>query len=275
MVVVDTHCHASPYWFEPIETLLDQMVRSGVDKAALIQFRGVFDNSYLIESMRRFPGRFSVVAIVDTDRPDATEVLEDWVRQGAEGVRLAPTTRSPGSDPLAIWRKAADLGIVVSSLGSVEEFASAEFQDVIKTLPNLNIIIEYLGGAGGDLTPPHSSYRQVLALAKYPNTFMKIPGLGEICPRPMPFIQPMPFPDIPPLIEMAIESFGAQRLMWGSDFPPSAAREGYGNTLRFPMEFVKFNSEEDKEWIFGKTATNHSLEIPLDGLLRFIELLGA
>ena len=41
MVVVDTHCHASPYWFEPVEVLLDEMTRSGVDKAALIQFRGV------------------------------------------------------------------------------------------------------------------------------------------------------------------------------------------------------------------------------------------
>ena len=47
MVVVDTHCHASASWFEPVEVLLDQMNRNGVDKAALIQFRGVFDNSYL------------------------------------------------------------------------------------------------------------------------------------------------------------------------------------------------------------------------------------
>ncbi len=255
MVVVDTHCHASPYWFEPIEVLLDEMTRNGVDKAALIQFRGVFDNSYLLECVRRFPGRFSVVAIVDTGRPDAPERLEEWVKQGVEGVRLSPTVRSPGSGPLAIWRKAAELGIVVSSLGTVQEFASPEFENIIQEFPSLNIIIEHLGGGGQDRTPPHGTYRKVLALAKYPNTFMKVPGLGEICPRPMPFIQPMPFPDIPPLIEMAIEAFGAKRLMWGSDFPPSAGREGYGNTLRLPMEHVKFPSEEDKEWIFGKTAT--------------------
>ena len=36
MVVVDTRCHALPYWFEPIEILLDEMTRNGVDKAALI-----------------------------------------------------------------------------------------------------------------------------------------------------------------------------------------------------------------------------------------------
>ena len=262
MVVVDTHCHASPYWFEPIEVLLDEMTRNGVDKAVLIQFRGVFDNSYLIESMRRFPGRFSTVVIVDTTQPDAPDRLEQWVDQGAEGIRLHPLERSSGSDPLALWRKTAELGIVVSSLGTAEEFASKEFETVIKEFPNLNIIIEHLGGVGdyfgsgkAGTAAAYEVYDRVLALAKYPNTYMKVPGLGEICPRPFPFIQPMPFPEIPPVIEMAIDAFGAKRLMWGSDFPPSASREGYSNTLRFPREHVKFNSEEDKEWVFGRTAT--------------------
>ena len=84
---------------------------------------------------------------------------------------------------------------------------------------------------------------------------MKVPGFGEICPRPMPFRQPFPFENIPPLIEMAIEAFGAWRLMWGSNFPPVAGRgEGYANALFWPMERIKFKSEEDKEWVFGKTA---------------------
>jgi L-fuconolactonase len=84
---------------------------------------------------------------------------------------------------------------------------------------------------------------------------MKIPGLGEFCQRPMPFVQPFPFDPVRPLIEMAIEAFGPRRLMWGSDFPPVASREGYRNALRWPMEQVNFTGEEDKEWIFGKTAT--------------------
>ncbi len=85
---------------------------------------------------------------------------------------------------------------------------------------------------------------------------MKVPGLGEFCQRPMPFVQPFPFDQIPPVIEMAIDAFGPQRLMWGSDFPPSASREGYRNALRWPMEHVKYKSEADKEWVFGKTANS-------------------
>ncbi len=257
MIVVDTHCHALPYWFEPIESLLDQMNRHGVAKAVLIQVSGMYDNSYLIECMRRFPGRFAVVVLVDTDQPDAPEDLDRWVKEGAQGIRLWADVRSPGPDPLAIWRKASDLGVPVSCPGSTDQFASAEFEDIVKELPNLNIIIEHLGHLGQDTigtTPPMTKFRKVLGLARYGNTFMKVPGLGEICPRPMPFRHPNPFESIPPVIEMAVDAFGPSRLMWGSDYPPVSSREGYGNALRYPLENVAFRSDEDKEWVFGKTA---------------------
>ncbi len=54
--VIDTHCHASPYWFEPVEILLDEMERAGVDQAVLTQFFGVFDNSYLVEAVKAVSG---------------------------------------------------------------------------------------------------------------------------------------------------------------------------------------------------------------------------
>ena len=98
----------------------------------------------------------------------------------------------------------------------MEEFGSPEFNEVIQELPSLNTIIEHLGGGGHDTTAPH----------------------------------------VPPLIEMAMDAFGPQRLMWGSNFPPVAGwGEGYRNSLRLPMEHLPFKSEEDKEWIFGNTAT--------------------
>ena len=85
---------------------------------------------------------------------------------------------------------------------------------------------------------------------------MKVPGLGEISDRFIPFRQPFPFETVPPLIEMAIEAFGSRRLMWGSDFPPVAGRrEGYRNALRLPMDHVQYKNEEDKEWTVEKTAT--------------------
>ena len=169
MLIVDTHCHTSQAWFQPVDTLLSEMDIAGVDNALLVQMRGEYDNSYLIECMRRFPGRFSVVAMVNPELPDAPSILEGWVRQGCEAVRLEPLTRSPGQDPMAIWKKAADMGILVSCFGSLEEFTSAEFEPLFREFPRLPIIIEHLGGGGTDRSPGWTEYKKVLQLARYPN----------------------------------------------------------------------------------------------------------
>jgi len=250
MVIIDAHCHAWPYWYEPIESALDSMVRNGVDKALLIPLADGVDshNSYQIECMRRFPRRFSVIGTVDPHRPEAAEWLEELAKQGAEGVRLSP------GDPLAIWHKAAELGLVVSLRRRVEDTASDDFRRKVESLPDLRIVIEHLGCRREDAMPPYDMFRRILALAQYPNMFMKVPGLGEICPRPARFPRPAdPLENIPPVIEMAMEAFGASRLMWGSDYPHVAEREGYGNCIRLLRQHV-VKSEEDQEWIFGKTA---------------------
>ncbi len=255
MVIVDTHVHASHYWFEPVELLLFQMNTHGVDKATLVQFLGETDNQYIVECARRFPGRFSPIVIVDTELADAPRTLKQWAKEGAEGIRLEPTVRSPGKDPLAIWRACAELGLSVSCGGTEEDFASDEFRKLVKALPDLPILIEHLGHPQQD-EPPYTTYRKVLALAKYPNTYVKLGGLGEIAKRPNPFSHPFySVNSVPPFIKMAYEAFGASRMMWGSNYPPSGQKEGYANTLHYVEEYLTgFCSQDDKEWIFGKTA---------------------
>ena len=254
MTIVDTHCHAGETWFEPIEVLLHQMDANDVDKAVLVQHRGAFDNSYLLECASRFPGRFTAVAQVDTSKSDAPAALERWAAQGAVAVRLAPTARSPGADPLAIWRRASELGLVVSSIGAVEAFATEEFRDLVAGLPGLTVVIEHLADARRDTEPPHTVFQRALELARLPNTYLKVGGLGEISPRPPVHSNTSVFDYTPPLIEMAYEAFGAQRMMWGSDFPPVSHREGYRNAMRGVMDHPAFQSGDDREWVMGKTA---------------------
>ena len=83
-------------------------------------------------------------------------------------------------------------------------------------------------------------------------------GLGEFCRRVVPGGGPVPFaqPE-PPLLALALAEFGAERLMWGSDYPPVSAREGYGNALRLPRDrfaAIPNVTEADLERIFGGTA---------------------
>lgn len=257
MVIVDSHSHVSPYWYEPVESLLFQMDRNGVEKAVLVQYMGQFDNEYQFQCVRRFPGRFASVVLVDARSPDAVDELERLVEQGARGIRLRPNTRSPGNDPLAIWRRAAELKLPVSCSGTSVGFASEEFGKLIQTFPTLPIVIEHLGSVNtpDDETEPYEIRRKVFALSRFPNVYIKIHGLGEFCKRMKRVSEPFPFETpIPAVLEMAYEAFGQERMMWGSDYPPVSGREGYGNALRFTLEQFASKTQEDRDMVFGEVA---------------------
>jgi L-fuconolactonase len=257
MVIVDSHCHVSPYRYEPVESLLFQMDRNDVECAVLVQYMGQFNNEYQFECMRRFPGRFAPVVLVDSRSHSATDELERLTEKGARGVRLRPNTRSPGNEPLAIWRKANELGLPVSCGGANTEFASEEFANLVQTFPHLPIILEHLGSVStpDDENAPYNIRRKVFTLSRFSNVYIKIHGLGEFCRRTSPVSEPFPFEvPIPPLLEMVYEAFGPERMMWGSDYPPVSGREGYHNALRFTMDQLKSKSESEKEMIFGGLA---------------------
>jgi L-fuconolactonase len=256
MPIVDSHCHASLAWFQPVETLVHEMDQNGVQHAILIQIRGQYDNSYQLECQRRYPGRFANVVGVDWEREDAPAQLERLVAQGASGLRLRPESRSPGDDPLAIWRAAERLGLPVSCLGTAAELEGDEFVRLVEALPRLRIVLEHLAGIGHPApgSPPAAPER-VLALSRFPNLYVKVPGLGEFCERAMPVREPFPFVEpIPPLLDQFYDAFGPARLMWGSDFPPVAGREGYRNALRLAMAQLQGRTAADRDAVFGGTA---------------------
>ena len=253
MTVIDTHCHAGKNWFEPIEVLESQMDRNGVDAAVLIQHGGTYDSGYLMAEAAKRPGRFKVVVLIDPASDDPLGDLEQEAQRGAAGVRLYPMQEFRTPHLHDMWKKAGDLGMVVSSLGKASQFASDDFKRLIDDCPGVQIVIEHLAGVG-HAEPPYDEFKRALECARRPNTTIKVPGLGEICTRPPTLLPEFRFDDVPPLFEMARDAFGADRMMWGSDFPPSAGREGYANTLAGVRDHPAFQSGNDIEWVLGKTA---------------------
>jgi L-fuconolactonase len=53
---------------------------------------------------------------------------------------------------------------------------------------------------------------------------------------------------------MALEAFGANRMMWGSDFPPVAGREGYRNALQGVQTHPAWKDRAEVEMVMGGTA---------------------
>lgn len=255
--VVDSHCHASTNWLSPVESLLCEMDRNRVEQAVLTQLLGDADNSYLFECARRFAGRFAVVVWVDSRERGAVQQLERLIEAGASGVRLAATDRCDGPDPLALWRAASRLGVTVTVRGEPGEFLARDFLVVLESLPGLRVVVEHLGTCKVPHTDPahHDLQTKVLGLARFPNVHLKIHGLGEFCLKAGPPFGMFPFArPLPPLLNVAFDSFGPHRLIWGSDYPLVAAREGYSNSLELPMAEMASISKRDVPAIFGETA---------------------
>ncbi len=255
MLIIDTHCHAGLNWFEPVEVLLAQMNANGVTGGVLVQHAGTFDNTYLFECANRFPGRFKVCVQVDPDDPEPEATLDRLKKQGAAGIRLYPDSKFKTSGPYDMWKRAGELGLVVSTGGSAAaDSFGKDFKKVLDACAaKTHVNIEHLAGVGHE-PAPFTKYREALESAKWPNTSLKVPGLGEIARRPKKHRNDFFIEGESPLFQMAKEAFGAKRMMWGSDFPPSAGREGYRNTLEGVRQHAAFKGSDDIEWVLGKSA---------------------
>lgn len=237
-MVVDTHCHASSRWYEPVDTLLFNMDRCGVDKAILVQLLGSTDSTDMIAACRAHPDRFAYVGAIDPAVPDAAAAVAAAVEGGARGLRMrAHWRRETEDDPLALWRLVEQAGLRVSLVGTAASFTDGKLAEVAAACPRLTIVLEHMGGlARPDVGDRDAALPLLCELARYPNLSVKLTGLGQLAPRLADFDahdMPIDRAGLPALFEAVLSAFGPDRCMWGSDFPPVAAREGYAHALEW------------------------------------------
>jgi L-fuconolactonase len=88
----------------------------------------------------------------------------------------------------------------------------------------------------------------IAALAHLPNVWCKLSGLlteaGRLASGE----------GLRPYVEHLTSSFGAQRLMWGSDWPVLLLAEVYPSWLDMAERLVSELSEDERRYIFGETA---------------------
>jgi len=249
MVVVDSHVHVGLRKYVPAEVLLAQMEVAGIQKAVLVQYMGEADNCYLQEVCARHPGRFAPWGFVDTEREDAVARFAEAVEQHEMvGFRASASARSRGSNPFAFWQKLEELGVVVSLCGRRDDFASPDTADLIERHPGLKFRIEHLGHPRFDEDQPYPIYREVLKLSRFPNVTIAYSGLYAAGKSGFPY------DDLVPFLRMIYDAFGPRRIMWGSDFPPVVSHETVAMNLRLFQDGLGLLTEEDQEWILGRTA---------------------
>ena len=249
MTIVDSHVHTGVTNYVPVEVLIAQMEEAGIDKAILVQYGGQFDNTYEQKVCQRFPGKFAPWGMVDTSKPDAADRFAESVDvHGMVGYRVPVDARATGANPWMFWERIQELRVVVTLSGDRDRFAAKETAELIERHPGIKFRIEHLGHPCFDEDEPYPQFRKVLALSKFSNAYIAYSGLYAAGQHGYPY------DDLVPLLKMIYDAFGPQRILWGSDFPPVCMHETVKMNLDLFRDGFGFLTEEDKAWIFAKTA---------------------
>ncbi|HEY2303138.1 MAG TPA: amidohydrolase family protein [Acidimicrobiales bacterium] len=237
--VVDTHTHVvsddhSRYpltppeglprmsWFEEHPVTAEQLVEAldagGVAGAVVVQAKGAygFDNSYAADAQALAPGRLVSASIIDMESPNRLDQLNYWAAdRGMLGTRLFDIpTSSPSwlNDPATatVLNRARDLGIRISLC--VLEGAIPLVGELLDLAPDIPMALDHCGFADMSGPPPYAAAAPLFALNRHANLRLKVtttqlaPGQAEVG-------------DPRDVLEHLCEVFGAERLMWGSDYP--------------------------------------------------------
>lgn len=202
-------------------------------------------------------GRFDPV-VTHADPPDeyVARIAESpgfvGIRMGISYGRLIDLYRAGVHEPY--YAAAEKHGVPVFI--TLFDYA-AEFEPTIRAHSKLRFIIDHVGLP----TPPSGStpgkpikggahlfagLPGVIALARYPNVAVKFTAVPSLS------AEPYPFADVWPHMRKLIDAFGADRMMWGSDFTRCVSLHSYRESVDF---FVLTDqlSETEKEAMASKT----------------------
>jgi predicted TIM-barrel fold metal-dependent hydrolase len=242
--------HHAPVWRtpHPVESLLATLDEVGVDAAVHVtpSPEGV-DNSYGLEAAGRYPERLRVFGRFDPKAPDPEGQLRDWMgRPGARGVRFTFFGDSSGCllELEPFWAACEVLGVPVAM------FAPDDLPDLVRVMerhPRMRLIVDHLGlGVYPGCPDPLRGLAMLPELAAFDGVLAKVSGLVEVS------AEPFPFRDVHDHLASALELFGADRLMWGSNFPVVAQWCSYRESLEF-LDHAPL-SDEDRAQILGGTV---------------------
>lgn len=235
-----------------IEQALEVMDANGVQAAVLVppSWNG-WDNQYSLDAAVAQPTRFGVMGRFDITLPDAQDRLRRWRDQpGMLGVRVflvgEPWMRLIEDDGHDwFWAISAETALPVMSTipGNI-----AAFGPVLERHPTLRLIIDHAGRhpRGPKDDAAWDDVDQLHALAKFENVSVKVSSLPSFTTQGYPFEQ------LHPHVRRLVESFGPERLLWGSDV--TRLDSTYDENIRLFTEALDFLSEDGKSWIMGRAA---------------------
>lgn len=258
---------APPPYSVTAEALIAMMNEQGVAKAALVQRGHIYgyDNSYIIDSARQYPDRLHPVVILDPRDPQSAPRYRAMVREdGVAGFRMAqsrPWFLDTGwlcsLEAMELWKACADLGTPLTIIVFMNHlvYQLPLIKLIAGMFPDLPIILDHgampfgmtqyevglAQEAGNEVAmpdAPHFGIDDTIAIFEdVPNVFFKITEIN---------MERLTKAGVRParLVRRMVDSFGPQRLMWGSDIGQSMLWS-YAEKVAMAKAAAEFLSDEE------------------------------
>lgn len=283
--VVDAHLHLwtlrrgdgdSPYaWITPELGALHrditpgeaagELAAAGVDAAVLVQADDTpQDTAAMVATARAHAWVAGVVGWLPLDDPGAAAAtLDRWRAEdllGTDAPVLVGVRHLVHTDPrrdLLVRPEVADSLRLVAGAGLVLDVTDAfpdhltQTEQLARAVPGLTIVVDHLGkpplGAGAGSTAYRAWERQLRAVAQHQQTRAKVSGLH------LPGAG-YDLATLAPVLDVALDAFGPDRLMLGSDWPMNLPHGGYGPAMQLLRAWAAGLGAEHEAALLGRTA---------------------
>ena len=223
-----------------VESLLAHMESTGTAATLIVQPANyMFDHSYMISCMERFPDKFGGMMLLDpTLSPaEACATVRQLAKKGVTGIRFNPALWAAEMDDsvgVAVFELCAELELVVGVMafnGLVPQIPS--IRRLCTARPTVAVVIDHMGfpRASPGEAPNGQSFDEeawaaLLDLGKdFSQIHVKISALFRVSSEGGAYA------DLFARFQALAVAFGSERLLYGSDFPWAMLHGKYGDEL--------------------------------------------
>ncbi|KAL8156916.1 uncharacterized protein LOC141671520 [Apium graveolens] len=275
--IIDSHLHiwassqqaAHKYPYFPgneptvrgdLDFLLNSMGEAGVDGAMIVQpINHKFDHSFVSSALREYPSKFIGCCLANPEEDGSgVQQLEHLItKEGYCAVRFNPYLWPSGQKMTnqigkMMFSRAGELGTPVGIMCMKGlDLHLSEIRELCTEFPSTVVLLDHLAFCKPPLNDGESlTFSELLKLSEFPQVYIKFSALFRVSRSSYPY------EDLSQVLSKVVSSFGANRVMWGSDFPFVVDECGYKESKEaVSLIASKVSlSPAELEWIMGRTA---------------------
>lgn len=240
---------------------LKQAEPVGVTKTVVVEASPwVEDNAWLLELAIKQPSILGVVGNLKPGEPEFANHLQRFTANPIfRGIRVNHNAVRAGLEKpefLADLRRLADANLELDVNGGPE--TPADVARLAAKIPELRIVINHLANVTVDgKQPPAMWLAGMQAAAKHPRVFCKVSALVEHArPSSGDTTPPDDVEFYRPILDAIWNTFGDDRLIYGSNWPVSERFASYAKVFAIVKQYVAARGASATDKFFWKNAVS-------------------